>query len=106
MCLTVTGNKCQLIDLCHHIFDHKSELSNAYKLVITGADPVPLEVSSAAVQCRQDLRTTHKETDIIITQQVTHLTTNGKACNKVVASDTDSFVLMLHAYHEKTSRVT
>lgn len=102
VCLSVTGNKSQLIDLfCQYLIEHKGELENYHKLVITGPDPVPQQIWNGQVQTRADLQTTHEEADVIVTQQVSYLARSGKTNITVIADDTDIFVLLLHAYNEE-----
>ena len=71
------------------------------KLVVTGADPVPIEVSEGGVVIsRADLATSHEEADNIIVQQVLSCAAeNAKSKVTVVADDTDVFVLLLHYHH-------
>lgn len=94
--LTVTSNKEQLINLIvQDLIEHKVEVQGQ-RLVITGSDPVPVEVSSGRVIPRPDLRTTHEEADTIIVQQVSHM---HKGNALVVADDTDIFTLLVHFCH-------
>ena len=67
-------------------------------MIVTGVDPIPTEICGNRVLKRQDLRTTHEEADVIITQQVVHLAKAGKQSICVVADDTDVFVLLLYFY--------
>ena len=72
-----------------------------YKLVVTGTDPVPIEISEGGgVISRADLATSHEEADNVIVQQVLSCAAEN-AENKitVVAEDTDVFVLLLHYHH-------
>ena len=48
---------------------------------------------------RVDLRTTHEVADVIIAQQVVHLAWSGTT--RVIADDTDVFVMLLHCYRTK-----
>ncbi len=97
--LTVTSNKSQLIDLiCQFIFDNMDGIGKGNKLVVTGSAPVPKEVCKGTLQPRPDLYTTHEEADVIVVQQVCHLTSSGKVN---ITDDSDIFVLLLHGYNEK-----
>ncbi|MCP3901925.1 MAG: hypothetical protein GY707_19635 [Desulfobacteraceae bacterium] len=97
--LTVTSNKSQLIDLiCQFIFDNMDGIGKGNKLVVTGSAPVPKEVCKGTLQPRPDLYTTHEEADVIVVQQVCHLTSSGKVNITVLADDSDIFVLLLHGY--------
>ena len=60
-----------------------------------------MQVSAGQVQERQDLRTTHEEADVIIAQQVVHLAETGHSNIRVLADDTDVFVLLLHFYKKR-----
>lgn len=95
--LTVTTNKAQLIDLiCEDVVSHKNDFM-PNKLVVTGRDPLPVEINHGVVIRRQDMRITHEEADTLIVQQVASVQSQ-KAL--VVADDTDIFVLLLHfCYH-------
>ena len=91
--LTVTRNKVQLIDLiCEDMAFHKEYFSQ-HKLVLTGSDPVPVEINSGVIIKRQDMKTTQEEADTMIVQQVAEV--KAKIV-PVVADDTDIFVLLLH----------
>ena len=103
VCLTVTQNKLQLITLiCMYLRECCEQLpQNGRLLVITGAEPIPVEICNGSIQERPDLRTTHEEADVIIIQQVVYLASAGKSNIHVLADDTDVFVLLLHHYHTK-----
>ena len=100
VCLTVTRNKVQLIKLVCDYFTQKKHLlpRNGKSLVITGPDLIPIQISAAAEVERIDLRTTHEEADVIIVQQVVHLACSRITSIRVIADDTDVFVLLLHFY--------
>ena len=68
--LTVTINKVQLIDLiCEDMAFHKDDFSQ-HKLVLTGSDPVPVEINRGVIIKRQDMKTAQEEADTMIVQQV------------------------------------
>ena len=98
VCLTVTENKVQLIDIiCQYLNDYRTNSSHC--LVVTGPDPIPLEYFAGDVRAREDLRTTHEEADVIIAQQALSLARMNKMVIKVVADDTNIFILLLYIYH-------
>ena len=98
--LTVSSNKVQLIKLiCIYLRDHADMLpQNGNSLVITGPDPTPVQICDEQVIQRIDLRTTHEEADVVIIQQVLYLASIGIKNIRVVADDTDIFVLLLFYY--------
>ena len=90
--LTVSCNKKQLIDLIlTELIYHKDMLNG--KLVITGNDPVPIQINQGVVSRRNDMIITHEEADTMIIQQVASV---GAANVLVVADDRDVFVLLCH----------
>ena len=101
--LTVTENKVQLIHIiCSYIKDHPDTLStNTTKLILTGPDPTPLEISEDQISERLDLRTTHEEADVIMVQQMFLLASAGVSSIRIISDDTDVFVLLLHFYQLK-----
>ena len=102
-CLTVTQNKLQLINLICMFLRERHDLlpQNRNLLVVTGAEPTPMEICDGSIRERPDLRTTHEEADVIIIQQVVHLANSGKLSIRVIADDTDVYVLLLHYYKMK-----
>ena len=103
--LTVAYNKKQLIDiLCQHILQRiafvQASDAAAHKLVLTGFDPVPTQVSEGVQTVREDLRTTHEEADVIIARQMVSAAREGHLSIKVVSDDTDVFLLLMHFYHQ------
>lgn len=90
--LTVSRNKKQLIDLISEdLISHKDVFNN--KLVITGNDPVPVQIEQGVVSRREDMAIMHEEADTMLIQQVASV---GVANALVVADDTDVFVLLCH----------
>ena len=90
--LTVSSNKRQLIDLIlTELIYHKDMLNG--KLVITGHDPVPIQINQGVVSRKYDMTITHEEADTMIVQQVAPI---GAANVLVVADDTDAFVPLCH----------
>ena len=99
VCLTVTHNKVQLISLiCSYLTKHPEITPEGRTLLVTGAEPTPLEISGGGVMERTDLRTTHEEADVIIVLQAIHLACLGKQSIHIVADDTEIFTLLLHYY--------
>ena len=89
--LTVTTNKDQLIALIvEDLVSYKADFQK-HKLVVTGGDPVPVEIANGCVNKRQDMATTQEEGDTLIVQQVSRVE-DGTVL--VVADDTDIFVLL------------
>ena len=89
--LTVIRNKVQLIDLiCEGMAFHKDDISQ-HKLVLTGSDPVPVEINRGVIIKRQDMKTKQELADTtMVVQQVEE----GKAKKVlVVADDTDIMYL-------------
>jgi len=74
--LSSVENKKQLIQLiCDELIQDRlfhQESTQRHKLVVTGEDPCPIEVSMEEKRSRFDLETHHEEADIIIIQQVLH----------------------------------
>ena len=77
--LTITENKKQLIDIICEDLQRDSDFhrinTEKHKLVITGQEKTPVEISCGSVVIqRHDIATTHEETDNIIVQQAMLLT--------------------------------
>ncbi len=62
------------------------------KLVITGSDPVPVEINSGILIKLVDMTPTQEEADIIIVQKVAHVQAQRVL---MAADDTNIFVLLL-----------
>ena len=88
--LTVIRNKVQLIDLiCEGMAFHKDDISQ-HKLVLTGSDPVAVEINMGVIIKRQDMKTKQELADTMVVQQVEE----GKSKKVlVVADDTDIMYL-------------
>lgn len=94
--LTVSSNKKQLIDLIvDDLVAHKDVLTAS--LVVTGNDPVPVQISRGVVTRREDMSITHEESDTMIIRQIAYV---GASEVLVVADDTDVFVLLCHFVFE------
>jgi len=99
--LSSVDNKKQLIkiicdELARDRLFHTSSTRN-HKLVITGEDPCPVQVSNEDISVRHDLETSHEEADIIIVQQALKCASEASKLS-VVSDDTDVFVLLVHFY--------
>ena len=91
--LTVTRNRVQLIDLiCEDMAFHKDDFSQ-HRLVLTGSDPVPVEINRGVIIKLQYMKTTQEGADTMIVQQVAEVKAKKVL---VVADDTDIVVLLLH----------
>ena len=71
--LTISDYKRQLIgfivdDLCSNTV--LPEISNIRRLVVTGEDPVPVELTSTITIRKEDLRTIHEEADNKLAHQM------------------------------------
>ena len=92
--LKVTENKVQLIHLIIEKFKSSAvEINCRSKIVITGKDPIPFEISNDVIKNRPDLMTTQEEANAILIRQVSVMS-RGKAV--VICDDTDVFALLLH----------
>ena len=95
--LTDLANKWQLIaliveDLCENVSFAEGANINC-RLVLTGEDPVPIEIIKATKIRRHDMKTTHEEADNILAKQmvISASQANNGVC--VVSNDTGVFVL-------------
>lgn len=89
--LTVSQNKKQLIELViGNFFTKKDSIEG--KVVLTGSDPVPVEINGVVTR-RIDLSVMHEEADTIILNQLLAVKPNQ---GLVIADDTDVFVLSCH----------
>ena len=94
------NNKIQLISLiCNYIQDQPSLLAKSKKkLIVTGMDPTPFEICKGLIIQRGDLQNMHEEADVILVNQAVHAAKIGVSGVKVIADETDIFVLLLHFY--------
>ena len=72
-----------------------------HRLLVKGADPVPIEISEGGVVIsRADLATSHEEADNVIVQHVLSCAAGYSESKITVAvDDTDVFVLLMHYHH-------
>ena len=71
------------------------------RLVITGEDPTPVEITSMATIRREDIRTMHEEADNILPQQMIHAAGQADRCVSVISDDTDVLVLLMYHYFKE-----
>ena len=70
-----------------------------HKLVVTGRDPIPVEINKCIVIRRCNLKTVQEETDVIMSQQMIAISeVLDGAGIRIMFDDTDVFVLLLHFY--------
>ena len=99
----MSTNKKQLIDiicsdLCENkIFHHGYTQNN--KLVVTGSNNTPVQISHGVVIYREDISTSHEKADCIIVQQA--MVSEYQQGVSVIADDTDVFILLIHHYLEQ-----
>ena len=74
--------------------------------IVTGKTPIPKEVCSGLQILRPDLKTMHKDADVIIPNQVVYLANLGCCRIKVISDDTNVFVLLVHYYTDKKLTAT
>ena len=96
--LTITRNKKQLIDIiCKDLqgdADFHRKNTQKHKLVITGQDKSPVEISCGGVVIlRHDIATTHEEADNIIVQQAMQVAVDEHKHVTILADDTDVCML-------------
>ncbi len=101
--LTITQNKKQLIDIiCKDLesdTDFHRKNTEKHKLVITGQENTPVEISCGGVVIqRQDIATTHEEADNIIVQQAIQVAVDEQKHVTILADDTDVYALLLYHY--------
>ena len=99
--LTVTQNKIQWIDLIVAALQKENDQFKlcVHKLVVTGREPVPVEINKGLVIRRCDLKTVQEEADVIMIQQMIVISEElDWAGIRVMCDDTDVFVVLLHFY--------
>ena len=99
--LTVTQNKIQLIDLNVAALQKEKDQFKlcGQKLVVTGRDPIPVEINKGVVIRRCDLKTMQEEADVIMIQHMIAISEELDGAGiRVKCDDTDVFVLLLHFY--------
>ena len=100
--LAVPENKKQLIaiiveDLTTNLH-FPDNCSPERKLVVTGQNDTPVEITRVCNIQRQDLRTSHEEADNIIVQQVIYVAKATRNNISVISDDTDVFLLLMYHY--------
>ena len=72
------------------------------KLIITGQDDTPIEISSCGtIIRREDLNTKHEEANVIVVAKAIYAAEVESKKVVVVADDTDIYVLVLHHYMKR-----
>ena len=109
----VSYTNIQLVDaIVETLLAQKQQLSSTnHKLVVTGRDPVPVEISHIMTIHREDLRNAYEEADVIIIHQMLSIveSSTNDINISIISDDTDVFVLLVHFYHNMihlTCRVT
>ena len=98
-----SANKAQLNSLiCEQMLineQYLQQVTQHHRLVVTGDDAVPTQVSKGRKIPRLDIATTQKEADIIIMQQAIHLAKeDGVSRVCVLCDDTDVFALLVYFF--------
>lgn len=99
--LANTKNKIQLnAFLVTSILDTHfcTSATQKHTLTIAGVYDIPIEITTGIKINNSDLRSTHEEADILITQHAIHSACLEKSV-RVISDDTDVFVLLVH-YHD------
>ena len=101
--LTITENKKQLIDtICKDLqrdTDFHRKNTEKHKLVITGQEKTPVEISCGSVVIqRHDIATTHEEADNIIVQQAILVAVKEQKHVTILVDDTDVYALLFLHY--------
>ena len=73
------------------LMSHKDTLDG--RIIVTGENPIPIEICAATISQREDMFVTHEEADTIIIRQI--IQANAKSV-LIIADDTDVFVLLCH----------
>ena len=107
--LKYSTNKAQLNSLvCEQILiddQFLQKVTQRHRLVVTGDDYVPTQVSRGCKLSRLDLASTHEEADIIITQQTIHLAKEDEgSLIRVVCDDTDVFALLVYFFSKEKNK--
>ena len=99
---TVIDNKVQLIDaICVNLPAHFQDHLCNNKLIITGPNTIPDEITMGVHVKRHDMGNSHKEADV---NQVMSAASQGYQTIHTACDNTDGFVLLVH-FH-KTLNIT
>ena len=79
-----------------------ADATQKYVRTIAGVSDIPLEITDGITIYRQNIRSTHEEANVMITQHAISSSMNGKRVT-VMCKVTDVFVLLLHFYHKYKS---
>ena len=102
--LTMSTIKKQFIDIIcselseNNIFHHG--YTQNYKLVVTGSNNTPVQISHGVVVYREYISTTHEEADCKIVQQAMMASEYQQGVS-VIADDIDVFIILIHHYLEQ-----
>ena len=86
-------NKCDAYLVFDRYYDNS--IKAATRNARAGKD---VQICDGQFADRYDLHTTYEEADVVIIQQAVHLAATGINSIRVVADDTDEFVLLLYYY--------
>lgn len=106
--LTVAENKKQLIQIIVEALISEGVVPGSYqnRLIITGQEHTPIEVTPGGVVIRRaDLRTTHEEADVIMVAQAIYAAKEERKNVVIVADDTDVYILLLYHYQAESLTV-
>ena len=99
--LGVSENKQQLIKIIVEMLVTSIKFPDgcSNKLIVTGQDSTPTEISPGGIVIqRRDLMTTHEEGDAIVVQQAIYAASVENKIVQVCADDTDIYVILLYHY--------
>ena len=91
--LTVIRNRVQVINLIWQDMAFHNDDISQHHLVLTGSDLVPVEINRGVIIKRKYMKTKQDEADAMVVQQVEEVKAKKV---RVVADDTDIFVLLFH----------
>ena len=97
--LTNKNNKTQLIKYLVEALVNLELPNSNKKLIVTGSDPIPLEVTIGGLTRREDLQTYHEEADTIMVLQMLAMVEAGYTQIEIISDDTDVFILLLHHFN-------
>lgn len=99
--LNSPDNKKQLVQIIVDTFKADQDIlgGHKHKLVITGQDEVPIEISPGGIIIdREDMRTSHEEADVIVVAHAIYAAQVEKKQVIIIADDADIYALLLYHY--------
>ena len=95
--LNVLQNKKQVIEVIIRSLADEIDISGdvGLKLIVTGQNHIPIQISPGLVISRQDLQNFHKEADEIVVAQAIYAATVEAKHVQVVAVDTSCFCFII-----------